>query len=112
MKIGRILRSTLQALFEKPATIQYLTKPGEMVPIPERFRGRIAYDKNACIGCLLCIRVCPGGAITSTVEKKVKFEVAKCIFCGQCVEICPKKAIILSSDFEIIIDEKTKLIIQ
>ncbi len=111
MKLGKMLHDALRVLFKKPVTVQYLTKPGEMVPIPERFRGKIIYDKNACIGCLLCIRTCPSGVITATAERKVKFDVARCMFCGQCVEICPKKAITLSSEFEIVVYEKEKLII-
>lgn len=112
MKLGKMLRNTLQALFKKPVTVQYLTKPGEMVPVPERFRGKIIYDKNSCIGCLLCIRTCPSGVITATAERKVKFDVARCMFCGQCMETCPKKAITLSSSFEIVVYDKEELIVQ
>jgi formate hydrogenlyase subunit 6/NADH:ubiquinone oxidoreductase subunit I len=65
-----MLCDALRALFRKPVTVQYLTKAGEMVPVPERYRGEIVYDKEACIGCLLCIRTCPSGAITATEEKK------------------------------------------
>jgi len=91
-----MLHDALRALFKKPVTVQYLTKPGEMVPVPERFRGKIIYDKNACIGCLLCIRICPSGVITATAERKVKFDVARCMFCGQCVEFVPKKQLLLA----------------
>jgi len=106
-----MLRDALRALFKKPVTVQYLTKHGEVVPVPERFRGKIIYDKDACIGCLLCIRTCPSGVITATVEKKVRFNIARCMFCGQCAETCPKKAITLSSEFEIVVYEKEELII-
>lgn len=99
MKIGKMLRDALRSLFHKPVTVQYISKPGEMVPVPERFRGRLAYDRDACIGCLLCVRVCPSGVIIS-VEKKVAFDLSRCISCGQCAEICPKGAIRLSSQFE------------
>jgi len=107
-----MLRDALRALFKKPVTVQYLTKPGEMVPVPERFRGKIIYNKNSCIGCLLCIRTCPSGAITATAERKVKFDVTRCVFCGQCMETCPKKAITLSSNFEMVVYEKEELTVQ
>lgn len=89
-----------------------MTKPGSMVPLPERFRGKLTYDKSACIGCLLCIRVCPGGVITSTEERKASFNISRCIFCGQCVEICPKGAIKMSSQFEVVTYDKNGLLIK
>lgn len=70
------------------------------VEIPEGFRGRIAYDKNACIGCKMCIRVCPAHAITSLdEEKKVEFHMDRCCFCAQCTEICPVKCIWMTEEF-------------
>ncbi|MGQ9551766.1 MAG: 4Fe-4S binding protein [Candidatus Bathycorpusculaceae bacterium] len=112
MKLGSMLRDALRALFRKPVTVQYLTKAGEMVPVPERYRGKIVYDKEACIGCLLCIRTCPGGVITATEEKKVTFNISKCLFCGQCAEVCPTEAIRLDSSFEIVVHEKERLTVQ
>lgn len=107
-----MLRVALRSLFRRPVTVEYMTKPGKMVPVPERFRGKLTYDRDACIGCLLCIRVCPGGVITLTEEKKVTFNISKCILCGQCAEICPKGAIKLSSQFEIVTHDKDELIIK
>lgn len=112
MKIGKMFREALKSLFKKPVTIRYMTKPGEMVPIPERFRGKLTYDKESCIGCLLCIRVCPSGAITSAEERKVVFNISRCIICGQCVEVCPKQVIKLSSQFEILTYSKEELIVK
>ncbi|KPV62296.1 MAG: F(420)H(2) dehydrogenase subunit I [Candidatus Bathyarchaeota archaeon BA1] len=102
MKIGHMLRDALRSLFGRPVTVRYLTEPGEMVPVPERYRGKMVYDREACIGCLLCTKTCPAGAIITTEERKVVFNVDRCIFCGQCVEICVKNAIKHSSDFEIV----------
>ncbi len=74
-----------------------LTPP---VEIPENFRGRIGYDKDACIGCKMCIRVCPAHAITSLdEEKKVEFHMDRCCFCAQCTEICPVKCIWMTEEF-------------
>jgi len=112
LKLGSMLRDALRALFRKPVTVQYLTKAGEMVPLPERYRGEIVYDKEACIGCLLCIRLCPSGTITATEKKKVKFNISRCIFCGQCAEICPTEAIKLGSNFEMVVHEKEDLTVQ
>ena len=60
------------------------------VTIPEDFRGRIGYDKGACIGCKLCTRVCPANAIEFLPEeKKIQIHVDRCCFCEQCVDVCP-----------------------
>ncbi|MFH0878465.1 MAG: 4Fe-4S binding protein, partial [Lentisphaerota bacterium] len=29
------------------------------VPTPAKLRGKITYEKSTCIGCSLCIKVCP-----------------------------------------------------
>lgn len=107
-----MLRNILRSLVHKPVTVEYMTKPGEMVPVPERFRGKLAYERDICIGCLLCVRVCPSGVITSTEERKVAFNISRCLFCGQCAEICPKKAIKLSSQFEVITYNRNELIVK
>ncbi len=60
------------------------------VAIPQDFRGRIGYDKGTCIGCRLCIRVCPAHAIELLPEeKKIQIHVDRCCFCEQCVDVCP-----------------------
>lgn len=112
MKIGYMLRDAFWSLFKKPATVQYLTKHGEGVPVTERYRGKMVYDRDACIGCLLCIRTCPSGAITVTDERKVMFRVDRCIFCGQCMETCPKDAIGFTSDFEIVALGREELVVR
>ncbi|MCF7936383.1 MAG: 4Fe-4S binding protein [Synergistales bacterium] len=64
------------------------------VPVKEGFRGRIGYDRNTCIGCRLCIKVCPANAIDFLKEdKKVEFHMDRCCFCAQCTEVCPVSCI-------------------
>ncbi|KYK22919.1 NADH-quinone oxidoreductase [Thermoplasmatales archaeon SM1-50] len=70
------------------------------VPIPEHFRGKIRYDKDKCIGCKLCIKVCPSEAIEfKEEEKKIKIFLARCTFCSQCNDICPVSCLSMSDDF-------------
>ncbi len=110
---------TLKLLFKPPATnrfpakyapestIEFLDKVGKgevelipPIPTPPDFRGRILYDKDACIGCRSCIRVCPSNAIEFIPEeKKVKIYIANCIGCAQCNDICPTKCLSMSSEF-------------
>ncbi|HAA47622.1 MAG TPA: 4Fe-4S ferredoxin [Synergistaceae bacterium] len=70
------------------------------VDVPEHFRGKIAYDRKACIGCKMCIRVCPANAIEYVEkDKKVIFHMDRCCFCAQCTEICPVKCIWMTGEF-------------
>ncbi|MBR2473981.1 MAG: RnfABCDGE type electron transport complex subunit B [Clostridia bacterium] len=51
-----------------------------------------AYCDASCIGCKMCEKACPTGAIA--VENFVaKIDYEKCINCGACVSKCPRKII-------------------
>jgi len=112
---GEVIRH----LFKKPATAGY---PFKKAVISERFRGRIAFDAPKCIGCQLCVRVCPAKAIEIKLSAeqpkppapvegqpaapaKRKFDcfmhLDHCVYCAQCVETCPKQALIMTQDFEL-----------
>lgn len=44
--------------------------------------------KNGCIGCKICEKKCPSGAIT-VQELHAVIDYAKCTGCGACAEVCP-----------------------
>jgi formate hydrogenlyase subunit 6/NADH:ubiquinone oxidoreductase subunit I len=70
------------------------------VVTPEYFRGKIQYDKEKCIGCKLCLQVCPSEAIEfKDKEKKIKIFLARCTFCAQCNDICPVSCLSMSNEF-------------
>ena len=49
-------------------------------------------DKNQCVGCGVCIKICPVNAITM-VDNKAVIDQEKCIHCGKCRPVCPLGAI-------------------
>ncbi len=70
------------------------------VELPPDFRGKLSYDVDACIGCQLCLKVCPAEALVfKSEERKVKHYVSRCTFCAQCANICPKDCFEMTEEF-------------
>ncbi len=114
-----IVKTILKQLFLTPATNKFPAKYAPksaigflnkvqgnkelLIPpiaVPAKFRGKIAYDRDKCTGCQLCIRVCPAKAIEFIPEeKKVKIFIARCCFCAQCNDICPTGSLSMTDEF-------------
>jgi len=95
------------AKYTPASTTKFLENVGagkaQLIPpveTPNGFRGKIQYDKEKCIGCKLCITVCPSNAIELKAdEKKIKIFLARCTFCSQCNDVCPVNCLSMSNEF-------------
>ena len=89
--------SVLVTLRYKPEVFHNLICPFGAL---QRTFGRFArmsekVDISACVGCRLCERVCPSGAIAvSGPDKKAIINVSLCHQCTNCRQTCPKEAIL------------------
>lgn len=54
--------------------------------------GKPHIDRETCIGCGACAKICAHSAINIT-DKKAKIDYAKCVGCGRCIGTCHFNAI-------------------
>lgn len=114
------LFSLVQAL---RVSIQNLARPKNTEPLPwkgsreraERYRASFAllhdeHGDEACIGCMLCEKICPSQIISVTQGPKAvspntgksrgwcsdfTLDLNACIICELCVQVCPADAIVM-----------------
>ncbi len=49
---------------------------------------RVVIDKEKCVGCTACARVCPVDAISGSVRKPHEIDPEICTRCGSCLQVC------------------------
>ena len=113
IEILKGLALTFRKMLSKAVTVQYPKEKRKSFfgsDVAPGFRGLHALAKKGptgeakCVGCGLCMAMCPSQCIKVTREKgKVtgyEIEVLRCIYCGFCVEACPYGAISLTENYE------------
>jgi formate hydrogenlyase subunit 6/NADH:ubiquinone oxidoreductase subunit I len=111
---GKIIKQLLYSFIRKPVTVNY---PVESKEMPNGFRGKLKFHPDKCIGCKMCMRDCPSGAIEIRKVGEKEFEalinLGKCIYCAQCVDSCFKKALEVTPEYELaqLDSQKLKIIL-
>jgi len=109
----QVLHTTIRNVFRKPTTVEF---PKVQRERPERSRVSFAlvhdeHGEEACIGCMLCEKICPSVVITvkpagnrlseATGKKRgycddFTLDLNGCIYCELCVQVCPTDAILMT----------------
>lgn len=73
------------------------------------FHHALRIQKEICIGCAHCVKICPTEAIR-VVEGKANLAENRCVDCGECYRVCPAGAInIEQDDFDKIFTYKRRI---
>ncbi len=105
------IKTLIKSSIHRPATVLY---PWEKLQLPDIFRGRPGLVFDRCIGCGICMRICPTSCIdlvevedpkaqdeSKKKVKRPKVNVGRCMMCGYCAEYCPTNAMIVTPEYEI-----------
>ena len=66
------------------------TKVSDWLKLP---RLRLKLNKDSCIGCKQCTKICPMSLDVMTMVETVNVKNSECILCGECIDICSQKTI-------------------
>ena len=58
----------------------------------------VKIDYSKCVNCKSCIKVCPWGVYSETVDRVVVSKVEDCVACMSCVPACPVEAITVKEE--------------
>ncbi len=108
----RLARDAFCNLFKKSATQKYPSVPAS---VAENFRGKQVLNIDSCIGCTLCAKDCPTGAIEFIAyegKKRPIIHLDRCVFCYQCADSCPRSVFQKSKVFELATTDKSSLLLK
>ena len=50
--------------------------------------------EDLCVGCGMCLKGCPAGAVSGTLKNPHRIDTSVCIKCGACYDVCKFKAVL------------------
>ena len=56
----------------------------------------LEYDSSLCIGCRMCVEVCPHNVFRMKDKRAEIIDRDRCMECGACVTNCPTDAIMVN----------------
>lgn len=89
--------------FAKPPVYHANVLQGRVPKFLEEMLGNMLvlypkFNKTKCVGCAICAKSCPNGAITM-IDNLPQLETEQCINCFCCHELCPQKAVEIRRPF-------------
>ena len=98
--------SAIRFLVKKPLTIKV---PFEPKAPSDNYRGIHSNDKDCCVGCGNCAKICPTEAIKmvkqdikpkpGSTDLRPQVDYGRCCSCGLCVDVCPTGSLKLSASY-------------
>jgi len=88
-------------LFKTTFTVKY---PYEVLRPSERYRGRPMLNLERCVGCGVCVWICPNKALNMVKVGDLKLpqlDAGRCMFCGLCADFCPRIAMVMTQHYEL-----------
>lgn len=80
-------------------------------PESQSMKTEIRYAVNKCIGCGLCVHICPNGAHRVNERSEHVLQRSKCSVCTKCVDMCNPRALeVIGKEFTVeqVMDEVLK----
>lgn len=102
----KVLRLFGKTVIHRPVTVLY---PYEKEWVPDNYRGRPGLDFDKCVGCGMCVRMCPTACIKlvdsedsdGKTVKRPQVNLGRCAMCGYCAEYCPVDAMTVTPEYEL-----------
>lgn len=105
-----LLPEVLRTIMRKPDTTLF---PLTQSKYHDAYRGRVRMREENCVGCGLCVRDCPAGALELEKRSKTSYTLRhyaeRCAYCAQCEYSCKFNAIYLDNSYRSAVENKEKL---